>query len=65
MKEILHKFWNEPAAAIGLLVTLGLLAINLIGHPSWGADTITAILAPLISSLGIRQLVSPVSKEAE
>jgi hypothetical protein len=62
MKVIINKLWNEPAAFIGLLTTLGLLVLNLIGTPDWSLQSIIAILAPLTSALGIRQLVSPDKK---
>lgn len=59
MKPLVKKFWNEPAAAIGLFTSLVLLVLQLIGDSHFTADTIIAIVAPLASGLGIRQLVSP------
>lgn len=59
MKVIANKIWNEPAAFIGLLVSLGLLVVNLLGDPSWTAQEIIEVLAPLAAALGIRQLVRP------
>lgn len=62
MKVIGQKLWNEPAACIGLLVTLALLVLNLIGDDEWTAQTIIEVLAPLAASLGIRQAVIPMAK---
>jgi hypothetical protein len=61
VKVIAQKIWHEPAAFIGLLVTLGLLVLNLVGNDEWGAQTWVEVLAPFVSSLGIRQLVTPVA----
>ena len=36
MKEIGKRVWNEPSVAIGLLVTLVLLAGALIQGTDWG-----------------------------
>jgi len=63
MKPIARRIWTEPAACIGLLTTLALLAWNLLGDQQWDAQTITAILAPLVSGLGIRHLVTPTASE--
>ena len=65
MKVIAKKIWQEPAAFIGLLVTLGLLVLNLVGDDKWSAQTIVEVIAPLVSALGIRQLVSPVAAQEE
>lgn len=62
MKVIAQKVWNEPAVAIGLLVSLVLLVLNLLDDQDWGVQNIIAILAPLASSLGIRNLVMPMAK---
>lgn len=62
MKVIAQKVWNEPAVAIGLLVSAVLLVINLLDDQDWGVQNIIAILAPLASSLGIRNLVMPMAK---
>lgn len=59
MKTIAQKVWSEPAVFIGLLVTLGLLAVALITHQAIDAGIIVGILAPLGSALGIRQFVTP------
>ena len=57
MKVIAQRIWNEPAVCIGVLTTLILLGINLIGDNDWGIDNIIAVVAPLASALGIRQAV--------
>jgi hypothetical protein len=57
MKVIAQRIWNEPAVCIGLLASVILLVINLIGENDWGFEEIIAILAPLASALGIRQAV--------
>jgi hypothetical protein len=59
MKTILNQIWNEPAVAIGLLATLLLLVLALVSDAPWDASTIAGIAAPFVSSLGIRQAVSP------
>jgi hypothetical protein len=57
MKVIAQRIWNEPAVCIGVLTTLILVGINLIGDNEWGIDNIIAVVAPLASALGIRQAV--------
>ncbi len=57
MKEIAKRIWNEPAVAIGLLTSIVLAVINLITNDHWTVDHFIAILAPLASSIGIRQAV--------
>ena len=65
MKAIAQKVWREPAAAIGLLVTLLLLAGALLSdHVDWSVEHILAILAPLLTGLGIRQAVTPTHRES-
>jgi hypothetical protein len=59
VKVIARKLWEEPAAFIGLLTTILLAGLNVIGDDDWGIDNLIAVLAPLVSSLGIRQVVSP------
>ena len=63
MKAIAQRVWLEPAAAIGLLVTLGLLVLNLIGDDTWDAQTVIEVVAPLASALGIRQVVTPAKED--
>ena len=62
MKVIAERFWKEPAVAIGFLVSLALLVYALIDD-SFDAQSIVGILAPLVSALGIRQLVTPAKED--
>lgn len=62
MKEIAKRIWNEPAVFIGFMTALALVVINLIGNNEWGFEQIIAVLAPLLSALGIRQAVIPTAK---
>jgi hypothetical protein len=61
MKEIVVRVWREPAVFIGLLTSVALLVIKLATGDPWDAATIAGIAAPIVSALGIRELVSPVS----
>lgn len=64
MKAIAKKIWEEPAVALGALVSLILLVGGIIdGHMDWNANHIIAVLAPLITALGIRPLVQPVKHD--
>lgn len=65
MKVIAQKVWNEPAVAIGLLVSAVLLVVNLLDDQDWGVQSIIAILAPFATALGIRGAVVPMSKLEE
>lgn len=57
MKTIVRRLWNEPAVVIGLAVSAALGAVNA-GEP-WTAQTVAEVAAPFVSSLGIRQFVTP------
>jgi hypothetical protein len=59
MKGIGERAWREPAVAIGLLASIILLAIKLISGDPWDTATVAGVAAPLISALGIRQVVTP------
>jgi len=59
MKVIAQRIWREPAAGIGLLTTLVLLVINLVGTSNWDAATVLSVLGPFASAIGIRSVVSP------
>ena len=64
MKVIAQKVWREPAVFIGLLVTLLLLvAAVLSDHVDWSVEHIIAILAPLLTALGIRTQVKPAHED--
>ena len=65
MKPIAKKIWEEPAAFIGLLTSILLAVLNLLTDNEWDVETIVGILAPLASSLGIRQAVMPTAKAEE
>jgi hypothetical protein len=65
MKEIGKKIWEEPAVAIGLLVSIALLVGALLTDSDFDWETIVAILAPFLSGLGIRPLVKPTAKIEE
>jgi outer membrane biosynthesis protein TonB len=65
MKTIAQRVWREPAVCIGLLTSVILLVLQLIGDNKFTADTIIAIVAPFASALGIRQLVTPTAKPTE
>lgn len=59
MKVLAQQLWREPAAAIGLLTSVLLLVLAVVSDTAFTADTIIAIVAPLASALGIRQVVTP------
>jgi hypothetical protein len=59
MKVVAARVWREPAVFIGLLTSVALLVIKLATGDPWDAVTIAGIAAPLVSALGIRELVSP------
>jgi hypothetical protein len=65
MKEIGRKIWEEPAVAIGLLVTIVLLVGAILTDSDFDWEAIVAILAPFLSGLGIRPLVKPTAKIEE
>jgi hypothetical protein len=59
MKVIAQRVWQEPAVGIGLLTSLVLLVVNLLGTSSWDAATVLSVLGPFASAIGIRSVVSP------
>lgn len=61
MKEIARKVWEEPAVAIGLLVSIALLIGAILTDSDFDWEAIVAILAPFLSGLGIRPLVKPMA----
>jgi hypothetical protein len=61
MKEIGKRIWNEPAVCIGLLTSVALVVLNLLGDDTGTINWIEAA-APLLAALGIRPLVTPVAK---
>jgi hypothetical protein len=58
VKAIAKRVWEEPAVAIGLLTSIALVVLNLLGDDT---DTINwiEVAAPLLAALGIRPLVTP------
>jgi hypothetical protein len=65
MKSVAQKLWNEPAAFLGLVATLILLVLNILGDSDWSLEQVVNILAPLVTGLGIRQLVVPTTKASK
>ena len=59
MKPLIQKLWTEPAAFIGLLTTIALAIGAVITGSDWSWEAIVAIIAPLLTGLGIRQAVTP------
>jgi hypothetical protein len=60
MKEIMNRVWHEPAVFIGLAATVVVVVVTVTTDDTWDAATIVGAAAPLLSALGIRQLVTPV-----
>jgi len=65
MRVIGRRIWTEPAVAIGLLTSILLTVVALVTGTSWDTSTIAGIAAPFLSSLGIRQFVSPTDSKAQ
>jgi hypothetical protein len=65
VKVVGQKLWNEPAAFLGLLVTLGLLVLNILGDSDWSLEQCINIAAPFATGIGIRQLVTPTTKASK
>lgn len=61
MGEIAKRAWREPAVFLGLATSIALAVITLATGDPWDAATIAGVVAPLVSALGIRELVSPVT----
>jgi hypothetical protein len=59
MSEILKRVWREPAVFLGLVTSAALAAITIATGDPWDTAAIAAVIAPLASALGIRQLVTP------
>lgn len=59
MSEIARRVWHEPAVLLGLLATIALVIITLATGDPWDTATIAGVAAPLVSALGIRELVTP------
>lgn len=59
MKVIVARLWFEPAVVFGLLASVALFFV--LGGVNSEGDLI-AVLTPFATSLGIRQVVTPVKK---
>jgi len=65
MKEIANRVWREPAVAIGLITTIALAVLAVVTGTNWDASVIVGIVAPVVSALGIRTQVTPVTGQHE
>lgn len=63
MREILARVWREPAVFLGLVTSAALAIVTVLTGDPWDTAAIVAVIAPLASALGIRQLVTPVAGE--
>lgn len=63
MGEIAKRAWREPAVFLGLLTSAALAVITIATGDPWDTAAIAAVVAPLASALGIRQLVTPATGE--
>ena len=61
MIKIMNRVWYEPAVFIGFLTSLIMVIVTWTSG-DWDTPTIIGIIAPLASSLGIREFVTPVAK---
>jgi hypothetical protein len=59
MRVVILRVWKEPAVFVGLLVSLALLVLALVSDTPLDANAVIGIAAPFLSSLGIRQFVTP------
>lgn len=59
MSEIAKRVWREPAVFIGFVTTVALVIITVVAGNDWDIATIAGCIAPLVSALGIRELVVP------
>jgi len=59
MREIITRAYREPAVAIGLLTSIALAVITVATGDPFDTAAIAGIAAPLLASLGIRELVTP------
>lgn len=62
MKPLAQKLYREPAAFIGFVTTVALAIGAIITGSDWSWEAIVAIVAPLASGLGIRQVVTPATQ---
>lgn len=65
MSEIARRVWHEPAVFLGLITSIALVVITLATGDKWDTATIAGVAAPLVSALGIRELVTPTGGSSE
>lgn len=65
MSEIAKRAWREPAVFLGLVTSIILAVITVATGDKWDTAAIVAVIAPLASALGIRQLVTPATEAAK
>jgi hypothetical protein len=58
MKTLARRLWEEPALFLSVIVGAVELVLQIVG-----ATGALAVLAPIAGGLGIRQLVSPTTRE--
>lgn len=61
MKALAERFWNEPAFCVGVLGTLAMVALKVVGqrHSIHNIDDLAQVLTPLVAGLLTRRWVSP------
>ena len=59
MSELVKRAWREPCVFLGLMTSAVLLVITVATGDPWDTAAIAGIAAPLLSALGIRELVTP------
>jgi hypothetical protein len=59
LSEIAKRAWREPAVFLGFVTSAALAIITVATGDPWDTAAIVAVIAPLASALGIRQLVTP------
>jgi hypothetical protein len=65
VSEIARRVWHEPAVFLGLITSIALVVITLATGDKWDTATIAGVAAPLVSALGIRELVTPTGGSSE
>ncbi len=65
MKEIGKRIWEEPAVAIGLLLSIAMGIITALNGTDWDWNTILLVLGPFLTGIGVRPTVKPMVKIKE
>lgn len=65
MSEIARRAWREPAVFLGLASSIAVAVITIATGDPWDTATIAGVAGPLVSALGIRELVTPISGQRE